>query len=72
MPFYTFKCPSCNKEKEVLQKMNEPEPVCERCVNASCGVHIVEMVSNLKVVVGSKMVTQRIINELFKNIYRRT
>ena len=23
--------------------MNEPEPVCERCVNASCGTHIVEM-----------------------------
>ena len=43
MPFYTFKCPSCNKQQEVLQKMNEPEPVCERCINASCGVHIVEM-----------------------------
>jgi putative FmdB family regulatory protein len=43
MPFYTFRCPSCNKEQEVLQKMNEPEPVCERCINASCGVHIVEM-----------------------------
>ena len=43
MPFYTFKCPSCNKEQEVLQKMNEPEPVCERCINASCGVHVIEM-----------------------------
>ena len=43
MPLYTFKCPSCNKEQEVLQKMNEPEPVCEKCASASCGVHIVEM-----------------------------
>ena len=23
--------------------MNEPEPVCERCIKASCGTHIVEM-----------------------------
>jgi len=43
MPLYTFKCPSCNKEKEVLQKMDEPEPICERCVKASCGIHVVEM-----------------------------
>tara|TARA_R110001583_G_scaffold19175_1_gene75325 strand:+ start:648 stop:863 length:216 start_codon:yes stop_codon:yes gene_type:complete len=43
MPFYTFKCPSCNNEQEVLQKMNEPEPICESCINASCGVHVVEM-----------------------------
>jgi len=43
MPFYTFKCPSCNKETELLQSMNSPKPVCERCVNASCGIHIPEM-----------------------------
>ena len=49
MPFYTFRCPSCNQEKEVLQKMDEPEPVCERCINASCGVHIVEMERVFKV-----------------------
>ena len=43
MPFYTFKCPSCSKEKEVLQSMTTANPVCQRCVNASCGIHIVEM-----------------------------
>ena len=29
MPFYTFKCPSCKKEKEVLQSMNDKPPICE-------------------------------------------
>ena len=29
MPFYTFKCPSCDKEKEVLQKMNDKPPICD-------------------------------------------
>mgnify|MGYP003119543280 FL=1 len=29
MPFYSFKCPSCKKEKEVLQGMNDKPPVCE-------------------------------------------
>lgn len=43
MPFYTYKCPSCNKELELLQSMNEPPPICERCVIASCGVYIPEM-----------------------------
>ena len=43
MPIYTFKCPSCNKEEEVNQSMKAPTPVCQRCVNASCGLHIVEM-----------------------------
>ena len=43
MPFYTFKCPSCKKEKELLQSMNSAKPVCERCVKASCGTHIPEM-----------------------------
>ena len=32
-----------NKEQEVNQSMNAAAPVCEKCVNASCGVHIVEM-----------------------------
>ena len=43
MPFYTFKCPSCSKEEEVLQSMNAANPVCERCVGASCGTHTPEM-----------------------------
>ena len=29
MPFYTYKCPSCKKEKEVLQGMNDKEPICD-------------------------------------------
>ena len=29
MPFYTFKCPSCKKEKEVLQGMNDKPPICD-------------------------------------------
>ena len=43
MPFYTFKCPSCNREEEVLQSMTSANPVCQRCINASCGIHIPEM-----------------------------
>ena len=43
MPFYTFKCPSCNKVKEIQQSMKAASPVCQRCVNASCGIHIPEM-----------------------------
>ena len=43
MPFYTFKCPSCSREDEILQSMNASNPVCERCVEASCGTHIPEM-----------------------------
>ena len=43
MPFYTFKCPSCNQEEEILQSMKSANPVCKRCVNASCGIHTPEM-----------------------------
>ena len=43
MPFYTFKCPSCKKEEDVLQTMKAPNPVCKRCVDASCGTHTPEM-----------------------------
>ena len=39
MPFYTFKCISCNIEKEILQSIGEPYPTCTRCVEASCGIH---------------------------------
>ena len=31
MPFYTFKCPKCEDVGEVLQGMNDPPPVCEKC-----------------------------------------
>ena len=40
MPFYTFKCPSCNKEEELLQGMNDELPLCEKCDLKN---HIVEM-----------------------------
>ena len=43
MPFYTFKCPSCNKVEEIQQSMKAPPPVCQRCVNASCGIYTPEM-----------------------------
>ena len=43
MPLYTYKCPSCSQTKEVLQSIKEPNPVCMRCANASCGVHLPEM-----------------------------
>ena len=40
MPFYTFKCPSCNKEEELLQGMNDELPLCKECDLKN---HIVEM-----------------------------
>tara|TARA_Y100001963_G_C6630106_1_gene375898 strand:+ start:182 stop:430 length:249 start_codon:yes stop_codon:yes gene_type:complete len=36
MPFYTFKCPNCNTEKEVLQSMDSSNPECEDCVSCGC------------------------------------
>ena len=39
MPFYTFKCPSCQKEEEIKQSMDKPNPTCNRCVDASLGIH---------------------------------
>ena len=29
MPFYSYKCPKCKKEKEVLQNMNDGVPICD-------------------------------------------
>ena len=29
MPFYTFKCPKCKKEMDVLQKINDGAPICD-------------------------------------------
>ena len=43
MPLYTYKCPSCCQTREILQSVKEPDSVCKRCVEASCGVHIPEM-----------------------------
>ena len=43
MPLYTYKCPSCCQTRDILQSTKEPSPVCKRCVEASCGIHIPEM-----------------------------
>ena len=43
MPIYTFKCPSCQREEDITQSINALKPICRRCIDASCGVHIVEM-----------------------------
>ena len=43
MPLYTYKCPSCCQTRDILQSIKEPSPVCKRCVEASCGIHIPEM-----------------------------
>ena len=29
MPFYSYRCPKCKKEKEVIQSMNDLPPTCE-------------------------------------------
>ena len=49
MPLYTYKCLSCCQIIEILQSMKEPAPVCMRCADSSCGVHIVEMKRVFKV-----------------------
>ena len=43
MPFYTFKCPLCEYEREVLQSFKSAKPSCEKCIKASCGKTIIEM-----------------------------
>ena len=43
MPFYTFKCPSCNKEEELLQGMNDELPICKRCDDSSVGTYTPKM-----------------------------
>ena len=49
MPFYTFKCPLCECEKEVLQSMKSAKPICEKCAKASCSKTLVEMERVFKV-----------------------
>ena len=39
MPFYTFKCPSCNRVEEIQQSMKDQNPICKRCDDASLGIH---------------------------------
>jgi len=34
MPFYTFECPKCKRQKEELQPMGDiKEPACKKCSN---------------------------------------
>ena len=42
MPFYTFKCPLCECEEEVLQKFDDAAPTCEKCTKM-VPRHIVDM-----------------------------
>ena len=49
MPFYTFKCTSCNIEEDILQGMNESEPICKKCSGASVGIHKPKMKRVFKV-----------------------
>ena len=49
MPFYTFKCPLCEYEKEVLQSFKSADPICEKCVEASCSKTLIEMKRIFKV-----------------------
>jgi len=56
MPFYTYKCPSCNKEEDILQGMNDPAPICKKCSKASVEIHepIMERVYKPNAKPGSK------------------
>ena len=29
MPFYSYKCPKCKKEKDILQKISDKSPTCD-------------------------------------------
>ena len=42
MPFYTFECPQCKRQKEVLQNMNDDPPLCDNCTKM-VPRHLVEM-----------------------------
>jgi len=43
VPVYTFKCTSCSVEKEIIQGMNDDDPICKRCADSSLGVHLPKM-----------------------------
>ena len=49
MPFYTFKCPLCEYEEEVLRSFDSAEPICEKCAKASCSKTLIEMKRVFKV-----------------------
>ena len=48
MPFYTFQCTTCSVKKDILQGMNDKEPICENCSKHSVGVHEPKMVRVFK------------------------
>ena len=43
MPIYTFKCTSCFQTRDITQSMDSPLPICPRCKDASCGIHLPKM-----------------------------
>ena len=48
MPYYSYKCTSCKVEKIFLQKISDPTPDCERCIEASMGLLIPKMIRVFK------------------------
>ena len=40
MPIYTFKCTSCFQTRDITQSMDASAPVCPRCEDSSCGIHL--------------------------------
>lgn len=35
MPLYEYSCPSCNTVVEIIQKFNEPAPLCKLCLSGN-------------------------------------
>ena len=33
MPIYSFKCNNCKHEEDVLQKMSDAPPLCDKCLS---------------------------------------
>jgi putative FmdB family regulatory protein len=34
VPVYEYVCPLCNRELEVVQKINDPAPYCSNCIES--------------------------------------
>ncbi|NIA10717.1 MAG: zinc ribbon domain-containing protein [Nitrospiraceae bacterium] len=31
MPIYEYECPKCKSKVEIIQKINDPAPICKKC-----------------------------------------
>ena len=49
MPIYLYKCSECNYEFEIMQKMNEPAPLCPEC-----GERVDKQISRTSFVLGGE------------------